>query len=150
MAPVNLISLLKENDEECILYGVAILPIQNRPDVMSKAIEVLEIIQSAGYPVLLDSIGTVGRRYHRYEKMIHVTVDWDTIRDNTVAFKDEKGEWIRLPVGAEKKYDCSVLKPEDVEPFRAYLNDPTAISKDAAQGAIRAKKLAEKLGLDYL
>lgn len=70
---------------------VAILPlVKNKPKIIKKAREVLKLL-SPYFITQYDEIGSVGRRYRRQDEVgtpYVVTVDFQTLEDNTVTIRD--------------------------------------------------------------
>lgn len=72
-------------------YKAAIFPlVSNKPELVNKAQEIFDNI-SKEYSTVLDTRGNIGKRY-RYQDEIGtpycVTVDYDTLKDNTVTIRD--------------------------------------------------------------
>jgi glycyl-tRNA synthetase len=70
---------------------VAVFPLlKNKPDLVNKARTVFEILHKA-WPCFWDEVGAIGRRYRRQDEIgtpFCVTVDFDTLDDNTVTLRD--------------------------------------------------------------
>ena len=70
---------------------VAILPlVKNKPNITGKAQEVFEMLEPH-FMAQYDEQGSVGRRYRRQDEIgtpFCVTVDFDTIKDDTVTVRD--------------------------------------------------------------
>ena len=70
---------------------VAVFPLlKNKPDLVSKARDVFEMLQER-WPVFWDETGAIGRRYRRQDEIgtpYGVTIDFDTLDDNTVTIRD--------------------------------------------------------------
>lgn len=69
----------------------AVLPlVKNKPDVVKKAQEVFGILKSH-FMVHYDEQGSIGRRYRRQDEIgtpYCLTIDFDTLRDNSVTVRD--------------------------------------------------------------
>jgi len=70
---------------------VAIFPLlKNKPELVKKAREVFDMLQ-ATWSVFWDETGAIGRRYRRQDEVgtpFCVTIDFDTIEDDTVTVRD--------------------------------------------------------------
>ena len=80
-------------------YKVAILPLQKK--LGDKAKEVYTML-SKKFMVDYDETGAIGRRYRRQDEIgtpLCVTIDFDTMEDDTVTVRDrDTMEQIRLPI----------------------------------------------------
>jgi len=69
---------------------VAIFPLlKNKPELVGKAREVFESLQSC-WPCYYDQVGAIGRRYRRQDEVgtpFCVTIDFDTLEDETVTLR---------------------------------------------------------------
>lgn len=82
---------------------VAIFPLlKNKPDLVSKAREVYSQIKQAIPQVIFDDNGNIGKRYRRQDEIgtpYCVTIDFDTLEDNTVTLRDrDTGEQKRVKI----------------------------------------------------
>jgi len=82
---------------------VAVFPLlSNKEELTSKAREVFEKV-SAHVAAQYDDGGAIGRRYRRQDEVgtpLCLTVDFDTIADDTVTLRDRDSmEQVRIPVG---------------------------------------------------
>lgn len=70
---------------------VAVLPlVKNKPDVTKKAREVFDQLKEY-FACQYDEVGSIGRRYRRQDEIgtiASVTIDFDTLQDNTVTVRD--------------------------------------------------------------
>jgi glycyl-tRNA synthetase len=72
-------------------YRAAVFPLVNKDGVDKKAREVFEKMKDAGLFVQWDSSGSIGRRYARADEVgipYCVTIDYDTLKDDTVTIRD--------------------------------------------------------------
>ncbi len=80
-------------------YKVAVLPLQK--DLNAKAREIYKKLQKH-FMCTIDEAGSIGKRYRRQDQIgtpMCVTIDFDTISDNTVTIRDrDTMEQIRLPI----------------------------------------------------
>ncbi len=69
---------------------VAIFPLlKNKPELVGKAREVFESLQAC-WPCYYDQVGAIGRRYRRQDEVgtpYCVTIDFDTLEDETVTLR---------------------------------------------------------------
>lgn len=70
---------------------VAVLPLLSRDELIKKARDVTKILKSRGILVEYDESGTIGRRYRRQDEIgtpYSITIDYDTLEDDTVTLRD--------------------------------------------------------------
>ncbi|RZD30952.1 MAG: glycine--tRNA ligase [uncultured DHVE6 group euryarchaeote] len=88
----------------------AVFPLQNKDGLPEKAREVYEVL-SKNYRCLLDVSGSIGKRYRRQDERgtPHcITIDYDTIKDDTVTLRDrDTMEQKRIKINDLKKVDVS-------------------------------------------
>lgn len=82
---------------------VAVFPLlKNKPELVAKAREVFGALKSAGVRAVFDDNGNIGKRYRRQDEVgtpYCVTIDFDTLTDNTVTLRDrDTGEQTRVLV----------------------------------------------------
>lgn len=86
-------------------YKVAILPLQK--NINEKAIELYQQL-SKKFMCIYDESGSIGKRYRRQDEIgvpFSITIDFDTLEDNTVTIRDrDTMEQIRLPIAEVEKY----------------------------------------------
>ena len=86
-------------------YKVAILPLQK--NINEKALDLYKSL-SKKFMCTYDKAGSIGKRYRRYYEIgvpYCVTIDFDTLEDNTVTIRDrDTMEQIRLPIDQVEKY----------------------------------------------
>ncbi len=86
-------------------YKVAVLPLQK--NLSEKAIEVYKDL-SKSFMCTYDEAGSIGKRYRRQDEIgtpYCVTIDFDTLNDNTVTIRDrDTMEQIRLNISELKDY----------------------------------------------
>ncbi|MEK7559858.1 MAG: His/Gly/Thr/Pro-type tRNA ligase C-terminal domain-containing protein, partial [Patescibacteria group bacterium] len=93
---------------------IAVFPLMaNKENLVKKAKEVYEKLWTIDYglsTVSWDDIGNVGKRYRRQDEIGTpwcVTVDYQTLEDNTVTIRDRDiGKQIRHPISELEKYFC--------------------------------------------
>ena len=86
-------------------YKVAILPLSKK--LSDKAEEVYDLL-SKNFSCDYDEAGSIGKRYRREDEIgtpYCVTIDFDTLEDNTVTIRDrDTMEQIRLPINELSKW----------------------------------------------
>ena len=81
---------------------VAVLPLVSRDGLPEKARAIYEMLLSEGFEAEYDEAGSIGRRYARCDEIgvpIAITVDYQTLKDDTVTLRD-RDTWrqVRTPV----------------------------------------------------
>lgn len=69
----------------------AVLPLLTREELIKPANEIVKMLRSKGILVAFDDSGTIGRRYRRNDEIgtpYSITVDYQTLEDNTVTIRD--------------------------------------------------------------
>lgn len=84
-------------------YRVAVSPLlKNKPELVSKAREVYESLKKTYGNVAYDDNGNIGKRYRRQDEIgtPHcITIDFDTLEDDTVTVRDrDTGEQERVKI----------------------------------------------------
>ena len=84
-------------------YQYAVFPLlKNKPELVTKAKEVYAQLKKSGARVIFDDNGNIGKRYRRQDEIgtPHcVTIDFDTLEDNTVTVRDrDTGEQKRVAI----------------------------------------------------
>ncbi|MEM4662675.1 MAG: glycine--tRNA ligase [Candidatus Diapherotrites archaeon] len=72
-------------------YFVAVFPLVNKDNVDKKAEEVFNYLESYSFFCVYDDKGSIGRRYARVDEIgvpYALTIDYDTLKDNTVTIRD--------------------------------------------------------------
>lgn len=86
-------------------FKVAILPLQK--NINEKALDLYRDL-SKKFMCTYDEAGSIGKRYRRYDEIgvpYCITIDFDTLEDNTVTIRDrDTMEQIRLPIGEVADY----------------------------------------------
>ncbi|MHA1237717.1 MAG: glycine--tRNA ligase [Candidatus Odinarchaeia archaeon] len=89
----------KEKDGRVILslnrelapISVAVFPLVDRDGLTEKAREIQKTLSENGFKVEFDASGSIGRRYARVDEIgvpIAITVDYQTLEDDTVTLRD--------------------------------------------------------------
>lgn len=81
---------------------LAVLPLVSRDGLPEKAMEVYNLLLDEGFYVEYDDSGYIGRRYARFDEIgvpLCITVDYQTLRDDTVTIRD-RDTWrqVRTPI----------------------------------------------------
>ena len=81
---------------------VAVFPLMNKNNMPEISEKIVDKIQSAGIASFFDSGGSIGKRYRRQDEAgtpFGITVDHDTLEDNTVTLRDrDTMEQERVPI----------------------------------------------------
>jgi len=89
--PTKEFEVLLKLDKRIAPVKVAILPlVKNKKELVEKAKEVYQILKS-NFFCQYDEVGSIGRRYRRQDEIgtpYCVTIDFDTLKDNTVTIRD--------------------------------------------------------------
>ena len=92
-------------------YTVAVLPLQKNLGEQAKA---LYTRLSKKYNVSYDETGSIGKRYRRQDEVgtpYCVTVDFQTLEDNTVTIRERDSmEQVRLPIDELENYIDKTLE----------------------------------------
>lgn len=70
---------------------IGVYPLMNKDDLPEKSMEVYRTLVSNGFVSMYDDAGSIGRRYARADEIgvqLGVTVDYDTLVDDTVTIRD--------------------------------------------------------------
>ena len=71
---------------------VAVFPLlKNKPTLVEKAREVFEVFRKQGGAVAFDDNGNIGKRYRRQDEIgtvLTITIDFQTLEDNSVTVRD--------------------------------------------------------------
>jgi glycyl-tRNA synthetase len=70
---------------------VAVLPLLSRDELIRPGSEIVNNLRKAGILVAFDDSGTIGRRYRRNDEIgtpYSITIDYQTLDDNTVTIRD--------------------------------------------------------------
>ncbi len=81
---------------------VGIYPLMSKDGLDTKAVQVQRMMANEGFMVELDEAGSIGRRYARADEagvQLGITIDYDTLKDNTVTIRDrDSWQQVRTPV----------------------------------------------------
>ena len=78
--------------------NVSVLPLVTKDGLPEKAAEVHKLLLDAGLVAEYDESGSIGRRYARSDEIgtpLAVTIDYDTLEDNTVTVRD-RDSWSQV------------------------------------------------------
>lgn len=84
-------------------YQFAVFPLlKNKPELVTKAREVYELLKKKGMRVMFDDNGNIGKRYRRQDEIgtpSCITIDFDTLEDATVTVRNrDTGEQERVKI----------------------------------------------------
>ena len=87
----------------------AVFPLlKNKPKLVKKAQEVYKELKQEIPQVMFDDNGNIGKRYRRQDEIgtpFCITIDFDTLEDDTVTVRDrDTAKQIRLPINEIKSY----------------------------------------------
>ncbi|MEL9914875.1 MAG: glycine--tRNA ligase [Thermoplasmatales archaeon] len=71
-------------------YDLAVLPLMNRDGLAEKAQAIFNSMLQRGLKAIYDDSGSIGKRYARYDEIgitYCVTIDYDTLKDDTVTVR---------------------------------------------------------------
>ena len=81
---------------------VAVLPLLSKDEFISVSREIVNTLRSAGIFTEYDDSGSIGRRYRRFDEIgtpFCVTIDHQTLEDETVTIRDrDTTRQIRIPI----------------------------------------------------
>jgi len=79
---------------------VAVFPLMTKDGLPEKAVEVYRLLIKHGFTVEYDESGSIGRRYARMDEVgtpLAITIDYQTLEDNTVTIRD-RDSWKQIRV----------------------------------------------------
>jgi glycyl-tRNA synthetase len=81
---------------------VGVYPLVSKDKLPEKALELHDLLLSEGFVAEYDETGSIGRRYARADEIgipLGITVDYETLEDNTVTIRD-RDSWkqVRTPI----------------------------------------------------
>ena len=84
-------------------YQYAVFPLlKNKPELVEKAKEVYQKLKNSGARVIYDESGSIGKRYRRQDEIgtpYCITVDFDSLSDDSVTVRDrDTGGQVRKPI----------------------------------------------------
>lgn len=100
-------------------YDCGIFPLNNKDGLPEKAREIQIALESAGFNCFFDATGSIGRRYRRIDEIgvaSGITIDYDTLNDNTVTLRDRDSlKQVRVPIRELQWQLRKFLNGEDLE-----------------------------------
>ena len=88
---------------------VAVLPLLEKDQALrERALEVYHMLRRDGFYAVYDDSGSIGRRYARYDEIgvpAAVTIDYQTLEDNTVTIRD-RDTWKQARVAIDELVDA--------------------------------------------
>jgi len=82
---------------------VGVYPLVSKDGLPEKALQVYKMLLDEGFMVEYDEAGSIGRRYARADEIgipLGITVDYETLKDNTVTIRD-RDSWKQVRSGIE-------------------------------------------------
>jgi glycyl-tRNA synthetase len=79
---------------------VGVYPLMGKDSLDTKAKEVQRLLTNEGYMTEYDETGSIGRRYARADEagiQLGITIDYDTLNDNTVTIRD-RDSWQQIRI----------------------------------------------------
>jgi len=70
---------------------IGVYPLMGKDGLFEKSMDVRKILTQEGFSVEFDETGSIGRRYARADEAgipLGITIDYDSLRDNTVTIRD--------------------------------------------------------------
>ena len=100
-------------------YDCGIFPLNNKDQLPEKAKEVQKVLEDAGFNCFFDATASIGRRYRRIDEIgvaAGITIDYDTLKDNTVTMRDRDSlKQVRIPIKELQWQLQKFLNGEDIE-----------------------------------
>lgn len=97
------IEILLKLDKRLSPIKIAVLPlVKNKPEIIKKAKEVYQLLKPY-FVITYDEAGAIGRRYRRQDEIgtpYCLTIDFETLKDNTITIRDRDlmtQERIKIP-----------------------------------------------------
>jgi glycyl-tRNA synthetase len=83
-----------------------VFPLLNRDELKSKAREVFQKLRDASFFVEYDNSGSIGKRYRRQDEIgtpYCITIDYETLEDDTVTIRErDTMKQVRVPIAEIK------------------------------------------------
>lgn len=92
-------------------YDVQVCPLMKKDGLEERALEIFEDLKAEGLEVIFDSTGKIGKRYARADEIgipYCITIDYDTLDDDTVTIRD-RDTMEQIRVTTEDLADVLVL-----------------------------------------
>jgi glycyl-tRNA synthetase len=92
-------------------YDVQICPLMKKDGLDERALEIFEDLKTEGLEAMYDSTGKIGKRYARADEIgtpYCVTIDYDTLEDDTVTIRD-RDSMKQIRVASEDLADSLIL-----------------------------------------
>jgi len=99
-------------------YHAVVFPLMKKDGLAEKAMKVTNLLREKGFDIDYRASGSIGRRYARADEIgcgYAITIDYDTLEDDTVTFRyrnDGKQERIKIGDCEKKLMEC--IKEERV------------------------------------
>jgi len=107
--------------------SVSVFPLVSKDKVDDKAKEIYERLKERmkGVRIFYDDAGSIGKRYARADEIgtpIDVTIDYQTLKDNTVTLRDrDTTKQIRVSVDKLESVIHKILEGEKLEKFGEFI-----------------------------
>jgi glycyl-tRNA synthetase len=92
----------------------AVFPLLNREELVKVAREIFDEVKRAGILALYDASDSIGRRYARVDEIgvpFAVTIDFDTLEDETVTIRErDSAQQVRVPRGEVAEILCDLIE----------------------------------------
>ncbi|MFC6837089.1 glycine--tRNA ligase [Halomarina ordinaria] len=109
---------------------VGVLPLMSKDGLDDRARAIVEDLRAAGITVAYDDSGTIGRRYRRQDEVgtpYCVTVDYESLADDTVTLRDrDSTEQVRIPTDALAERIAALRVGASFDTLAAEYPDATA------------------------
>ena len=72
-------------------FDLSIFPLQKKPEILDKSKELFWLLKQEGFVVQFDDSGSIGKRYRRHDEIgtpFCITVDFETLDDNSVTIRN--------------------------------------------------------------
>jgi len=100
-------------------YDCAVFPLVNKDNIPGKSHEVKEFLKEKGLVMFHDTSGSIGRRYRRMDEIgvsLCITIDYDTMENETVTLRDRDSmKQIRAKISELPEVIKRYLKGEAIE-----------------------------------
>ena len=101
---------------------MAVFPLlKNKPELVGKAREVFVTLKKEFGAVEFDDNGNIGKRYRRQDEIgtiVAVTVDFETLDNNTVTLRDrDSGKQIRVKIAKLVEIISEIIKGKAFSEF---------------------------------
>ncbi len=107
-------------------YDTALFPLVNKKGLPEKAKEILKELRNSNFTVFYDAKDSIGRRYRRCEEVgisNAITIDFQTLKDNTVTLRDSTTmKQIRIKINKLKDKITKFLEGKPIKELGKIIN----------------------------